>query len=174
MWMRIPRRQEYRQSDQGHRVRQRRHVDLQPGARLTGERAMGTLLTRDVCCVHIDPSTGQPRPRTRWTTRQGEYSVTVTATDQERGDRHYRDNYHGEDVDEPPSEPSKPTVTVDRTSPTKILNVSWTAPDNEGKPLSIGTRSGIAPAVRGIPCPMSTANTTMARISSLSPDTNYR
>ena len=62
------------------------------------------------------------------------YTVTVTATDQKGASGTIEVTIAVEDVNEAPSAPSKPTVTVDRTSPTDTLDVSWAAPDNEGKP----------------------------------------
>ena len=38
------------------------------------------------------------------------------------------------DVDEPPLAPAAPTLSVDPDSPKTALDVSWTAPDNTGRP----------------------------------------
>ena len=60
--------------------------------------------------------------------------MTVTATDQKGATDTIEITITVEDVDEPPLAPSKPTVTVDTGSPTDTLDVTWTAPDNEGRP----------------------------------------
>ena len=40
------------------------------------------------------------------------------------------------DVDEPPAKPGAPTVERSSTAPTTTLDVSWTAPDNTGPPIT--------------------------------------
>ena len=61
------------------------------------------------------------------------YTVTVTADDSNGGTAVLAVTINVNDVDEPPAAPSAPTVNRTAGSSTS-LTVSWTAPDNDGKP----------------------------------------
>ena len=59
------------------------------------------------------------------------YSVTVTANDNKGGTDTKEVTINVTDVDEPPLKPGKPTVS---RTPTSGVSVTWTAPDNTGRP----------------------------------------
>ena len=70
------------------------------------------------------------------------YSVTVEVSDRKDTDDNpdtkiddtIEVTINVTDVDEPPAAPAVPTVSVNSTTPTTKLDVSWTAPDMTGKP----------------------------------------
>ena len=121
----------------------------------------------------IDEGTGQLKTKAALDHEAtSSYTVTVTATDQKGETDTIEITITVEDVDEPPSEPSKPTVTVDRDSPTDTLHVTWTAPNNEGKPqiteYEVRYRaSGSWNSLTGV------GTNTSAEIENLNPFTNY-
>ena len=122
----------------------------------------------------IDEGTGQLKTKAALDHEAtSSYTVTVTATDQKEATDTIEITITVEDVDEPPLEPSKPTVTVDRISPTNTLNVSWTAPDNEVRPAITHYEVRYRASGSWNSLPNVDANTPSATISSLNPFTNY-
>ena len=95
-----------------------------------------TLEGTDAAAFAIDASTGQIQTETGVTydhESQLEYSVTVKADDGKGGTDTIAVAIDIIDVEERPLAPAAPTVSaVDGT--TDSLSVSWTAPDNSGKP----------------------------------------
>ena len=65
------------------------------------------------------------------------YSVTVKATDQNGNNATIAVTVNITDVDEPPLAPAAPVVSTDPDSAMRLL-VSWTAPDNPGRPSITG------------------------------------
>ena len=95
-----------------------------------------TLEGTDAASFTIDASTGQIQTKTNVTydyESQLEYSVTVKADDGNGGTDTIGVAIDITDVDEPPSAPAAPTVSAVSDS-SDSLSVSWTAPDNAGKP----------------------------------------
>ena len=95
-----------------------------------------TLEGTDAASFAIDASTGQIQTETGVTydhESQLEYSVTVKADDGKGGTDTIVVTIDIIDVDEPPSAPAAPTVSAVSDS-SDSLSVSWTAPDNTGKP----------------------------------------
>ena len=83
----------------------------------------------------IDEGTGQLKTKAVLDHEaKSSYAVTVAATDQKRASDTIEVTITVNDVNEPPLAPSTPTVSVDTSSPTDTLDVSWTAPDDEGRP----------------------------------------
>ena len=78
------------------------------------------------------------------------------------------------DVDEPPAAPAAPTLAVDPDSPKTALDVSWTAPDNTGRPAitDYDLRYRVENATGWTDHPV-TGTTTNANISGLDKDTDY-
>ena len=115
------------------------------GAALTATDAEGDTLTytlegADAAKFAIDSASGQIE------TRAGEqydreakasYSVTVKASDPSGGSDTVAVTITVDNVVEKPLEPEAPTVTVTSGSTTS-LDVSWTAPGNEGRPALSG------------------------------------
>ncbi len=101
------------------------------------------------------------------------YAVTVTATDMKGATDTIEVTITINDVDEPPLAPSKPTVTVDTGSSTDTLDVTWTAPDNAGRPDI--TKYEVQYRVSGSWTSLDdvAAGTTSAEILNLDPFTNY-
>ena len=101
-----------------------------------------------------------------------EYSVTVAATDQKEAMDTIEVTIKVRDTEEPPSAPSGLVVTVDRTNFASELDVTWTAPGNEGKPsiteYQVQYRaSGSWTSLTGV------GTDTSAEITGLEPFTNY-
>ena len=64
---------------------------------------------------------------------QSSYTVEVKATDPQNASDSIELTITVTDVDEPPDAPAKPTVTTGPT-PAESLTVTWTPPDNTGRP----------------------------------------
>ncbi len=70
------------------------------------------------------------------------YSVTVNVTDKKKADGTADTSIDDTiavtvnitDADEPPAKPAAPTVSANSATPTSKVDVSWTAPDMDGKP----------------------------------------
>ena len=102
----------------------------------TGDTLTYTLEGTDAASFNIDASSGQIQTETGVTydhELQPEYSVTVKADDGNGGTDTIAVTIDIADVDEPPSAPAEPTVSA-VSGTTDSLEVTWTAPDNAGKP----------------------------------------
>ena len=102
----------------------------------TGDTLTYTLEGTDAASFNIDASSGQIQTKTGVTydhELQPEYSVTVKADDGNGGTDTIAVTIDIADVDEPPSAPAEPTVSA-VSGTTDSLEVTWTAPDNAGKP----------------------------------------
>ena len=102
----------------------------------TGDTLTYTLEGTDAASFNIDASSGQIQTETGVTydhELQPEYSVTVKADDGNGGTDTIAVTIDIADVDEPPSAPAAPTVSA-VSGTTDSLEVTWTAPDNAGKP----------------------------------------
>ena len=101
-----------------------------------GDALTYTLEGTDAASFDIDASTGQIRTKSGVTydhEAKSSYSVTVKADDGNGGTDTIAVTINVADVDEPPSAPGAPTVTPVLGS-SDSLSVTWTAPDNTGKP----------------------------------------
>ena len=95
-----------------------------------------TLEGDDALSFGIDSSTGQITTIAGVTydhEAKSSYSVTVKADDSKGGTDTIAVTVNVTDVDEPPSAPGAPSVSAVVDSTTSLL-VTWTAPDNTGKP----------------------------------------
>ena len=102
----------------------------------TGDTLTYTLEGTDAASFNIDASSGQIQTETGVTydhELQPEYSVTVKADDGKGGTDTIAVAIDIIDVEEPPSAPAAPTVSA-VSGTTDSLEVTWTAPDNAGKP----------------------------------------
>ncbi len=102
----------------------------------TGDTLTYTLEGTDAASFAIVSTSGQIRTETGVTydhEAQPEYSVTVKADDGNGGTDTIAVTIDIADVDEPPSAPAAPTVSA-VSGTTDSLEVTWTAPDNSGKP----------------------------------------
>ena len=102
----------------------------------TGDTLTYTLEGTDAASFTIDASSGQIQTKTGVTydhELQPEYSVTVKADDGNGGTDTIAVTIDIADEDEPPSAPAAPTVSA-VSGTTDSLEVTWTAPDNAGKP----------------------------------------
>ena len=103
----------------------------------TGDTLTYSLGGTDAASFTIVASSGQIRTRSGVTydhETKSSYSVTVTASDGNRGNATADVTITITDVDEPPSKPAAPTVAAFPGSSTH-LQVSWTAPANTGPSL---------------------------------------
>ena len=101
-----------------------------------GDTLTYTLEGTDAASFTIDASTGQIQTETGVTydhETKEEYSVTVKADDGKGGTDTIAVAIDIIDVEEPPSAPAAPTVSA-VSGTTDSLEVTWTAPDNSGKP----------------------------------------
>ena len=101
-----------------------------------GDTLTYTLEGTDAASFDIDSSTGQIQTKSGVTydhEAKSSYSVIVKADDSNGGTDTIAVTINVADVDEPPSAPAAPTVTP-VTGSSDSLDVSWTAPDNTGKP----------------------------------------
>ena len=90
----------------------------------------------DADAFNINPSNGQLTTKSGVTydyEAQSVYTVTLRVDDGNGGTDTLAVTINIRDVDEPPSAPNAPTVTP-VTGSSDSLDVSWTAPDNSGKP----------------------------------------
>ena len=128
----------------------------------------------DLCAFDIDASTGQLKTKDALDHEaKSTYNVTVTVTDRKGLTDTIEVTITVQDVNEPPLAPSKPTVTVDTGSPTDTLDVTWTAPDNTGRPVI--SEYKVQYRVSGSWNSVSDVGTnTSAEISGLNPFTNYQ
>ena len=102
----------------------------------TGDTLTYTLEGTDAASFTIVSTSGQIQTKAGVTydhELQPEYSVTVKADDGNGGTDTIAVTIDIADVDEPPSAPAAPTVSA-VSGTTDSLSVSWTAPDNSGKP----------------------------------------
>ena len=102
----------------------------------TGDTLTYTLEGTDASSFTIVSTSGQIQTETGVTydhELQPEYSVTVKADDSNGGTDTIAVTVNITDVAEPPSAPAAPTVSAVSDS-SDSLSVSWTAPDNSGKP----------------------------------------
>ena len=102
----------------------------------TGDTLTYTLEGTDAASFTIVSSSGQIQTKTGVTydhELQPEYSVTVKADDGNGGTDTIAVTIDITDEDEPPSAPAAPTVSA-VSGTTDSLEVTWTAPDNSGKP----------------------------------------
>ena len=102
----------------------------------TGDTLTYTLEGTDAASFTIVSTSGQIRTETGVTydhELQPEYSVTVKADDGNGGTDTIAVTIDIADVDEPPSPPAAPTVSA-VSGTTDSLSVTWTAPDNRGRP----------------------------------------
>ena len=102
----------------------------------TGDTLTYTLEGTDASSFAIVSTSGQIQTKAGVTydhESQPEYSVTVKADDGNGGTDTIAVTIDIADVDEPPSAPAEPTVSA-VSGTTDSLSVSWTAPDNAGKP----------------------------------------
>ena len=102
----------------------------------TGDTLTYTLEGTDAASFTIGSTSGQIQTETGVTydhESQPEYSVTVKADDGNGGTDTIAVTIDIADVDEPPSAPAEPTVSA-VSGTTDSLEVTWTAPDNAGKP----------------------------------------
>ena len=101
-----------------------------------GDTLAYTLEGTDAASFDIDASTGQIQTKSSVTydhEAKSSYSVIVKADDSNGGTDTIAVTINVADVDEPPSVMTPPTVTP-VTGSSDSLDVSWTAPDNSGKP----------------------------------------
>ena len=101
-----------------------------------GDTLTYTLEGTDAASFDIDTSTSQIQTIAGVTydhEAKSSYSVTVKADDGNGGTDAIAVTIDVLDVDEPPSTPAAPTVTP-VTGSSDSLDVSWSAPDNSGKP----------------------------------------
>ena len=113
------------------------------GAALTatdddGDPLTYTLEGTDAASFAIVPTSGQVRTGAAldYETKSS-YAVTVKAADGNGGSDTIAVTISVTDEDEPPAAPSAPSVSSDSASTTS-LSVSWSAPDNAGKPAISG------------------------------------
>ena len=102
----------------------------------TGDTLTYTLEGTDAASFTIVSTSGQIQTKTGVTydhESQAEYSVTVKADDGNGGTDTIAVTIDIADEDEPPSSPAAPTVSA-VSGTTDSLSVSWTAPDNSGRP----------------------------------------
>ena len=102
----------------------------------TGDTLTYTLEGTDAASFAIVSTSGQIQTKTGVTydhESQPEYSVTVKADDGNGGTDTIAVTIDIADVDEPPLAPAAPPVSA-VSGTTDSLEVSWTAPDNAGKP----------------------------------------
>ena len=102
----------------------------------TGDTLTYTLEGTDAASFTIVSTSGQIQTKTGVIydhESQAEYSVTVKADDGNGGTDTIAVTIDIADVDEPPSAPAAPTVSA-VSGTTDSLEVTWTAPDNAGKP----------------------------------------
>ena len=102
----------------------------------TGDTLTYTLEGTDAASFTIVSTSGQIQTKAGVTydhELQAEYSVTVKADDGNGGTDTIAVTIDIIDVDEPPSAPAAPTVSA-VSGTTDSLSVTWTAPDNSGKP----------------------------------------
>ena len=102
----------------------------------TGDTLTYTLEGTDAASFTIVSTSGQIQTKAGVTydhELQAEYSVTVKADDGNGGTDTIAVTIDIIDVDEPPSAPAAPTVSA-VSGTTDSLEVTWTAPDNSGKP----------------------------------------
>ena len=100
----------------------------------TGATLTYTLEGADAASFEIDDTNGQIKTKAGVTydhEATPSYSVTVTADDNNGGTDTIDVTINVTDVDEPPLKPGTPTVS--RVSNTAV-SVTWTAPDNTGRP----------------------------------------
>ena len=100
----------------------------------TGATLTYTLEGADTASFEIDDTSGQIKTKAGVTydyEATPRYSITVRADDGEGGTDTKEVTINVTDVDEPPLKPGTPTVS--RTSNTAV-SVTWTAPDNTGRP----------------------------------------
>ena len=101
-----------------------------------GDTLAYTLEGTDAASFDIDASTGQIQTKSGVTCdheAKPSYSVTVKADDSNGGTDTIAVTINVTDVDEPPSAPGAPAVSP-VTGSSDRLWVTWTAPDNTGKP----------------------------------------
>ena len=116
-------------------------ADTNVGAAVTADDADSDTLTytlegTDAASFDIDSGTGQIRTKASVTydhETTPSYSVTVKADDGNGGTDTIAVTITVTDENEPPAAPDAPTVSATSGSTTS-LDVSWTAPANEGKP----------------------------------------
>ena len=101
------------------------------------------------------------------------YTVTVTASDRKEMTDTIEVEITVQDMEEPPLSPSRPTVTVDANSATDTLDVTWTAPDNTGRPAVSEYEVEYHASGSWISVPNVGTNTS-TEISDLDPFTNYQ
>ena len=88
----------------------------------------------DKDAFHIIPGTGQIQTKSGVTydyEAKPSYSITVKADDSNGGTATKEVTVTVTDVYEPPLKPGKPTVS---RTPKNVVSVTWTAPDNTGRP----------------------------------------
>ena len=101
-----------------------------------GDTLTYTLEGTDAASFDIDASTGQILTKSGVTydhEAKSSYSVTVKADDSNGGTDTIAVTINVTDEDEPPSAPAAPSVSAVVDSTTS-LSVTWSAPDNTGKP----------------------------------------
>ena len=99
-----------------------------------------TLEGAGAASFEIVSSSGQLRTKTGVTydhEAKSSYAVAVKADDSKGGTATIEVTINVTDADEPPAVPAAPSVSSAAGS-TRILNVSWSAPDNAGKPAISG------------------------------------
>ena len=101
-----------------------------------GDTLTYSLEGADAASFEIDASTGQIRTKAGVTydyESTSQYSVTVKADDGRGGTDTIAVTIQVQDVDEPPSAPTAVTVSAVPDTTDRLM-VSWTAPENAGKP----------------------------------------
>ena len=142
-----------------------------------GDTLTYSLEGTDADSFEIDSSSGQIRAKAGVTydfESKSEYSVTVKADDGKGGTDTIAVRILLDDVDEPPSAPTAVTVSA-VPGTTDRLMVSWTAPENDGKPAIESYRVRYWKAGSGDQAsegPQDVTGTT-ATITGLEADTSY-
>ena len=136
-----------------------------------------TLEGTDAASFDIVSTSGQIRTKAGVTydyETTSSYSVTVKADDGNGGTDTIAVTITVTDVDEPPDKPAKPTVTATSGSSTS-LDVSWTAPTNEGNPAiaSYDLRYRVGSSGSWTDGPQDLTGTAAA-ITGLAADTEYQ
>ena len=139
-----------------------------------GDTIAYTLGGDDAILFTVDPQTGElstaASTQFNYEETPNSYSITVTGDDDEGGEIDVAININITDVEEPPGTPAAPGLTSpDSTS----LEISWTAPDNSGPPITgYNVRYGRSAAGPWTD-PGHTGAGTAISIASLTPGTTY-
>ena len=145
-------------------------------ATFSGGALTYTLEGADAGSFDIDDETGQIKTKSGVTydyeARESQsylYSVTVRATDASDTSATVAVTIDITDVNEPPLAPDTPDVSPDSTNPTTTLVVTWTAPDDTGRPpttsYDVQYRQGIGSSWRNGPQDVQTTTTTITDLN---------